>query len=89
MSKRVKDNLDRGLWVNYGAPEDDYMAVADRQPAQYYNDREFWPASFNISYHKGQMPMYDSQTFYSLEDLIETMRRVEPDLRKWRLCEVD
>jgi len=73
MSKKVKDNLDAGLWVSYC---DDYVAAV-------YQDTD--SGQFVITYHKEAMPAFNSESFNSFEELITAMREIESDLRKWRI----
>ncbi len=73
-SKRVQDNLDRGLWAEYGG---EYIAAVG----------EDGDGEYNLSFHRAGMPAHKSQSFASLDALIAAMREVEPDLRKWRLVE--
>jgi hypothetical protein len=81
-TKRIEDNLDGGMWAEYGAPEDDYSAAvgADINP-------ETGEEYFFITYHKGAMPAFNGQTFSSVAGLIAAMREVQPDMRKWKLTE--
>ena len=86
MSKRVKDNLDRGLWAEYGVPEDGYIARACKA------DTNLWandPPHFMLFYFKEALPAFNREDFYDYGELIVAMRKVETDLRKWRLCEAD
>ena len=77
ISKRIRDNIDRGLWSNYGSG---YMAAIGE------NDPEDG-GGYYISYHKSAMPAFNVETVGTLEALILKMREVEPDLRKWHLTE--
>lgn len=78
-SKRVLDNIDRGFWVEYGYPDDDYSASTHRERDPDGRDE------FKISYHKGDMPAFNTENFSTIEALIMAMRKIEPDIRKWRL----
>jgi hypothetical protein len=78
VSKRVSDNLDRGLWAEYG---DGYIASA------YESEDEASKMWYVLSCHKGQMPAFDADAFETIQALIQAMRKVEPDLRKWKLTE--
>lgn len=77
-SKRVADNLDRGLWCEYGAAQDDYSASVHETDD---NDG----LRYVISYHRGRMPAFSARAFASVPALIQAMRRVQPDLRRWKL----
>jgi len=77
-TKKVKQNIDAGLWTEYGA--DDYIASANWQPPDYDQDEYYY-----ISYHHGQMPAFQTATFSTIEQLIAAMREIQPDLRKWKL----
>lgn len=75
-SKRVQDNLDRGLWTEYGGSciasvgiggEGDYVIEYNLTDARKH----------------GVAP----RSFATIDALIAAMREVEPDLRKWRLVE--
>ena len=74
-TRRVQDNLDRGLWAEYGSGE--YIASAG----------ENGHGEYVLAFHRAGMPAHKSQSFASLDALIAAMREVEPDLRKWRLVE--
>ena len=76
--KRIEANLGRGLWTYFGGGE--YVASA-------WQDE--WAGILGISYHKGEMPAHDERHFETIDALIAAMRAAEPDLRKWRLCEVE
>jgi hypothetical protein len=78
VSKRIADNLDRGLWCEFG---DDYIASA----SEIDTDDGI---AFALSYHHEGMPAHKSKTFDTVLALIVAMREVEPDLRKWRLREL-
>ena len=75
VSKKVKNNIDTGLWASYGHPDDNYIAAVIRQPET---------SDYLLAYHHGEMPAFDSETFETLAELETVMRRLEPDLRKWR-----
>ena len=77
-SKRIRDNLDRGLYVEYnGYIASVYESFNEDDATTYYV----------ISYHKGAMPAFDANAYTEITALIQEMRKVEPDLRKWRLRE--
>jgi len=78
-SKRITDNLDRGLWCNYAGH---YIASAAESQDFETGETAYW-----LSYHAGKMPAFKSECFGAITDLIAAMRNVEPDLRKWRLSE--
>ena len=77
VSKKVKDNVNTGLWTNYGHPDDDYVATACGRPT--------WGDKYCISYHHGSLPAFKTETFETLTELEAAMRKLEPDLRKWRV----
>jgi hypothetical protein len=73
-TKRVQDNLDRGLWANAGTR----VAVVSA------NDGEYM-----LSF-RAEIALYNtSQSFVTIDELIAAMREVEPDLRRWHLCEAE
>jgi len=76
VSKKLKDNIHgAGLWAEYGHPQDDYIAaVRDDLESNCYV----------ISFHKGRMPAFNSKTIATLEELETEMRKVQPDMRKWK-----
>lgn len=76
-SKRVEDNLDRGLWAEYGSG----------YSASVYESEDYDEDRYVISYHKDDMPPFNAEAFGTIEALILAMRKVEPKLSKWRLCE--
>lgn len=77
-SKRIAENLDRGLWTEYGAPEDDYIASV-------YESDDGDVINYVISYHHGSMPAFNAESFSDIPALIQAMRKVQPDLRKWKM----
>lgn len=81
---KVRTNIERGLWIEFGAAEDDYVAFTSWAPPT-HDQAEY----FYISYHHGEMPAHHTETFTTIEDLIAAMRKVEPDLRKWKLAKAD
>lgn len=78
-SKRIKDNIERGLWTEYG---NGYIASVGWQPPDFETDECYY-----ISYHQGEMPAFNSERFKTITALILAMRKIEPDLRKWILAE--
>ncbi|RMG91164.1 MAG: hypothetical protein D6706_18470 [Chloroflexi bacterium] len=78
VSQKLAKNVDRGLWVEYGAPEDSYSAaVCEVQDVD--------GVTYVISFHKGDMPAFKSESYDSLEALEKRMREIEPDMCKWRV----
>ncbi len=90
MSKRIKDNLERGLWCNYRA---DYVASvwydlgAVAMSPEDLNDPDL--GAYVIQYHKGELPAFNAKRFHKLADLETAMRWIQPDFRKWQLCELE
>ncbi len=81
-SKKLTENLDRGLWAYYGHPDADYEAAAaavDTDTGTVYM----------LTMHHGCMPAFSTQEFATIDELEAAMRELEPDLRKWRLTELD
>ncbi len=76
ISKRLRNNIDGGLWARYGHPDDDYIAAVG--PSQ-END------GYIITFHHGEMPAFSCEQFATLGALETTMRKFEPDMRKWRI----
>ena len=85
-SKRVTDNLEFGLYADYG---DGYTASVwydlggAAQSVDELGDPDL--GAYVIQYHKGEFPPFRTLRFHTIEALIQTMRNVQPDLRKWRL----
>ena len=79
-SKRIEDNLDRGLWTAYG---DGYIASA------YGVEDDDGAPHCIVSYHVAGMPAHKIETFRTVQALIQTMRKIEPDLRKWKLQDAE
>jgi len=77
VSKKIKDYIDTGLWTKYGHPDDDYVATACSRPTRANN-------KYSIGYHHGSLPAFKTETFETLAELEAAMRKLEPDLRKWR-----
>lgn len=75
ISKRLQNNIDSGLWAHYGHPNDDYIAAVG--PSQESGD-------FIMTFHHGEMPAFNGETFKTLDELETHMRELEPDMRKWR-----
>jgi len=74
-TKRVADNVGRGLWIEYGGG---YVAVAGQ-----IDDGD--GVRYVLNFHHGEMPAFKHETFDTIDELIAAMRKVEPDLRKWRV----
>lgn len=89
-TKRIADNIDRGLWHEYGHPDDEYTASAwyDLGAAASYPDEFDDPdlGAYVLQFHKADLPPFHAERFHTISGLIVAMREVEPDLRKWRLC---
>jgi hypothetical protein len=77
-SSRIEDNIGRGLWAEYG---DGYVASAYESEDE---DGKLW---YVLSYHKGQMPSFDAQAFETIQALTLAMRKIQPDVRRWKLTE--
>jgi len=73
-SKRVRQNIDTGLWTNYGHPADGYSAAAYR-----LEDTQ----ELVLFCYKEEMPPFSRTCYASLEELEDAMRDLSP-LRKWR-----
>jgi len=71
ISKKVINNLETGLWINYG---DGYTAYAYSWEYEKYT----------LTYHKGDNPPFKSEQFDMVEDLIVAMREID-NLSKWRV----
>lgn len=86
MSKRVSENLDAGLWTEYG---DGYLASvwydlgAVAQDEAELDDLEL--GAYVIQYHKSGMPPFNGKRFHNLGELIGAMREIQPDMRKWKV----
>ena len=74
-AKKIADNLDTGLWVDYG---DDYRAAAWFDLGGYEDG-----GSYIIQYHKRGFPPFKAERFQTVDELIIAMREVQPDLRRW------
>lgn len=77
---RIVDNIARGLWVAYGVPEDGYIASA-------YESDDGDDIHYVLAFHKGALPAFKAQSFTDIPALILAMRKVQPDLRGWKLAE--
>ena len=73
-SKRLKRNIDVGMWCAYGHTDDDYIATVGIDSDSYY-----------LSCHHGEMPSFETRAFDTLDELENAMRRLQPDLRRWRI----
>jgi len=78
-SKKVRNNIDIGLWVEYGHPQDDYNAAAFEN-----HDAKTGETYYVISLHKGHMPAFHTKSFTTLEALETEMRQIA-NLRKWKI----
>ena len=80
-SKKVEQNVNSGsgMWAYYGHPDDNYIAAVSEETDPNTGAREFV-----ISYHHGEMPAFSSEGYETLDALEAQMRKLEPDLRKWR-----
>ena len=75
MSKRVENNLEFGLW----ADRNGYIATARRDIAL-HEDGEYL-----LTFCVGGNDAFDVKQSKTLAELETAMRKVQPDLRKWRL----
>lgn len=82
MSKKVHNlwEYGQGLWCHYGHPSDDYTASA------FTGLDESGKFCVCLSFHKGSMPAFDTRFLYGEAELEQAMRKVQPDLRKWRIA---
>ena len=72
------DQLDSGLWTE---DTNGYIASAYRD----LDAAEFGIGEYALAFHKGAMPFHKAYRFKTLEGLEMAMRKVQPDLRRWRL----
>ena len=77
LSKRVAQNIERGLYFDDG---NTIFAASERLEVDGCAD------GYGISYHYGERPAYHIEPYTTLRTLIQAMRKIEKDLRKWRLC---
>jgi hypothetical protein len=70
---KVAENLERGLYVEVG-----------EQVVAAHSDDEggYW-----LQFHEAGFRPHASQEYPTLPALIDAMRAIEPDLRRWRLTE--
>lgn len=78
-SRRIADNLERGLYAEYGSG---YTAVACEVETED-------GIKYNLAFHKEALPAFNALEFDTVPALIAEMRKVEPDLRKWHLVELE
>jgi hypothetical protein len=76
-SKRIADNLERGLYCEYGSG---YTAVASEIQTEE-------GIQYNLAFHQEALPAFNAITVETVPALIVEMRKVQPDLRRWRLVE--
>ncbi len=85
-NKRVARNIEFGLYWNFGKH---YVAVAKEVDADADSEHCF---AYTLSFSDEEMP--EVPAFHiikvdTLPELIAEMRKIEPDLRKWRLkCQI-
>jgi len=81
--KKLEEN--ESMWFEYGHTDDDYTASVS---AENYNlpDGDTY---YIISYHKGEMPAFGCDSFYTIEELAKAALELQPDLRKWRTSTSD
>lgn len=79
-STRIADNLERGLYVEYG---NGYTAVASEL------DMDEGGVKYFLHFHQGRLPAFNSLEFETIPALIAEMRKVQSDLRRWRLVELE
>lgn len=69
-----------GLWCKWKKLSDgDDCIVSIRVVESTYN------TVYVLDFHRGFFPAFDNEAYNTLEELIEAMREIEPDLRKWKL----
>ena len=79
VSKKVADNVEPGLWVDYGGWADKYRACATA-----HIDPDTGSLYYCVALYQGEMPVFREDRYPSLATLIARMRQIQPDLRKWR-----
>ena len=75
---KMNDRLDNGVWIYVG--NDIYVSAFENRAYEKGASR------FGMTWHKGEMPAYDTKGFDTIESLFEAMREVK-DLRCWKDCE--
>ena len=71
-SKKVTDNINTGLLIDYWPGHRAFAFTHDEPEMGYY-----------LTFHRGDNPPFKSLTIKTIEELILAMRYVEPDLRRW------
>lgn len=72
-SKKLAQNVDTGLWF-----ENERGIIASA-----WDNTGGEGGRYILNYHKGRMPAFSWERFYTLVELELAMRKFEPDLRKW------
>lgn len=78
-SRKIENNIIGGLWAYYGPPEDDYVAKVCDIINPFTGKRTYW-----LTYHHSGRPILSGSIYTTLGKLEVAMRKLEPDLRKWR-----
>jgi len=75
VSKKIDQNLDAGLWVEtrHGNVASAFYSLGDYEDGEYI-----------LNWHDGHMPAYRTERFGTAEELEVAMRKIEPDLRRWK-----
>ena len=85
-SKRIADNLEFGLYADYGDSHRASVWYDLGGAAQTVGDLDDADlGGYVIQYHKVKMPPFKTLRFHTIGALIQAMRIIEPDLRKWKL----
>lgn len=74
----IEDNMERGLWADFRTSRL-YSAVVRKGKSDRYE----------MSFRSPGIQEHGTEDFQTIDDLIEAMREVEPDLRRWHLCEAE
>gem|GEM_PF-2849459 len=75
--KKLEQN--ESIWFYYG------YSYTVNVNAEYSSDDE---PEYSISYHQGEMPAFDNESYSSIEELAKAALELQPDLRKWKLIEI-
>lgn len=78
---KITNMIEEGMTVNYNS---NYIAVA--APSEQIADDGSYEFGYQISFHNGMMPAFDSKFYSTVQELANAMREIA-DLRKWTQAE--
>jgi hypothetical protein len=68
------------VWIKYGHPSDQYSANVVAEKHALPDGKPLYA----ITFHKYDLPAFDSTSYSSIEELAKAVLSLQSDLRRWR-----